>query len=149
MITVVQRVDRASVHVEDPPHEASIESGLLVLLGVEAGDTDVEADWMAGRLARLRIFRDEDGRMNRSVQDVDGALLVVSQFTLAADTSGGNRPSFVRAADPAVAESLYERVIDVLRREHQLPVGTGLFGAMMKVELVNDGPVTIMLRSGD
>ncbi len=149
MIAVVQRVDRASVHVEEPPHEASIESGLLVLLGVEDGDTDAEADWMAGRLARLRIVADEHGRMNRSVQDTGGALLVVSQFTLAADTSRGNRPSFVHAADPAVAESLYERVVDVLRREHDLPVETGLFGGMMKVELVNDGPVTIILRSGE
>lgn len=149
MIAVVQRVDRASVHVEDPPHRASIDSGLLVLLGVEAGDGDAESDWMAGRLARLRIFRDEDGRMNRSVQDVGGALLVVSQFTLAADTSRGNRPSFVHAAEPAVAESLYERVVELLRREHDLPVETGLFGGMMKVELVNDGPVTIILRSGD
>ena len=149
MIAVVQRVDRASVRVEDPPYEAEIRSGLLVLLGVEEGDSEAEADWMAGRIARLRIFRDEDGRMNRSVLDVGGEVLVVSQFTLAADTARGNRPSFVRAAAPERAESLYERVMNGLRDDHAVRVGSGRFGAMMKVALVNDGPVTIILKSSE
>ncbi|MAA52580.1 MAG: D-tyrosyl-tRNA(Tyr) deacylase [Phycisphaerae bacterium] len=149
MIAVVQRVDRASVRVEDPPYEAEIRSGLLVLLGVEEGDSEAEADWMAGRIARLRIFRDEDGRMNRSVLDVGGEVLVVSQFTLAADTARGNRPSFVRAAPPELAESLYERVMNILREVHAVRVGSGRFGAMMAVSLVNDGPVTIILKSSD
>ncbi len=149
MIAVVQRVDRASVRVEDPPYEAEIRSGLLVLLGVEGGDSEAEADWMAGRIARLRIFRDEDGRMNRSVLDVGGEVLVVSQFTLAADTARGNRPSFVRAAPPELAESLYERVMNILREVHAVRVGSGRFGAMMAVSLINDGPVTIILKSSD
>ncbi len=149
MIAVVQRVDRASVRVEDPPYEAEIRSGLLVLLGVEGGDSEAEADWMAGRIARLRIFRDEDGRMNRSVLDVGGEVLVVSQFTLAADTARGNRPSFVRAAPPELAESLYERVMNILREVHAVRVGSGRFGEMMAVSLVNDGPVTIILKSSD
>ena len=149
MIAVVQRVDRASVHAEDPPYEAEIQSGLLVLLGVEEGDSEIEADWMAGRIAKLRIFRDEDGRMNRSVLDVGGEVLVVSQFTLAADTARGNRPSFVRAAAPERAESLYERVMNGLRDDHAVRVGSGRFGAMMKVALVNDGPVTIILKSSE
>ncbi|HBZ96480.1 MAG: D-tyrosyl-tRNA(Tyr) deacylase [Phycisphaerae bacterium] len=149
MIAVVQRVDRASVRVEDPPYEAEIRSGLLVLLGVEEGDSEAEADWMAGRIARLRIFRDEDGRMNRSVLEVGGEVLVVSQFTLAADTARGNRPSFVRAAPPELAESLYERVMNILREVHAVRVGSGRFGAMMAVSLVNDGPVTIILKSSD
>ena len=149
MIAVVQRVDRASVRVEDPPYEAEIRSGLLVLLGVEEGDSEAEADWMAGRIARLRIFRDEDGRMNRSVLEVGGEVLVVSQFTLAADTARGNRPSFVRAAPPELAESLYERVMNILREVHAVRVGSGRFGAMMAVSLINDGPVTIILKSSD
>ena len=119
----------------------------MVLLGVEQGDTDQEADWTAAKLSHLRIFRDDQDRMNRSVIDVGGSLLVVSQFTLAADCSRGHRPSFIRAAEPGIAEALYERVIGQLRDRHALPVETGVFGAMMKIELVNDGPVTIVLRS--
>ena len=149
MIAVVQRVDRASVEVEDPPYRAEIAAGLLVLLGVEDGDTETEADRMTGRIAGLRIFRDDEGRMNRSVTDVAGDVLVVSQFTLAADTARGNRPSFVRAAEPVRAEALYERVMDGLRNEHGITTAGGRFGAMMKVALINDGPVTIILRSGD
>ena len=149
MIAVVQRVKRASVSVEEPPHHAAIEAGLLILLGVEEGDTETQAHWMAGKLAKLRIFRDDQGRMNHSVLDIGGEVLVVSQFTLAGDCSRGHRPSFVRAADPEVAETLYDQVVQHLRDDHDLPVGTGVFGGMMQVELVNDGPVTIILRSGD
>jgi D-tyrosyl-tRNA(Tyr) deacylase len=101
---------------------------------------------MAGKLARLRIFRDDQDRMNRSVQDIGGEVLVVSQFTLAGDCSGGNRPSFTGAAAPDVGRRLYEHTCDVLRTAHGLPVKTGIFGAMMQVALVNDGPVTLIVR---
>jgi D-tyrosyl-tRNA(Tyr) deacylase len=145
MIAVVQRVSRASVSVDGQEH-GRIGHGLCVLLGVEQGDTSVEADWMAGKLARLRIFRDDEGRMNRSVQDVEGGVLVVSQFTLAGDCAKGNRPSFIRAADPSVGEPLYERVAEQIGTVHGLPVGTGVFGAMMEVDLINDGPVTLIIE---
>ena len=102
---------------------------------------------MAGKLARLRIFRDDQDRMNRSVQDVAGAVLLVSQFTLAGDCRKGNRPSFVHAAEPTLGEALYERVGVLLRTDHALPVETGVFGAMMDVALVNDGPVTIIVKT--
>ncbi len=148
MIAVVQRVSRAGVRTEAPPRAVSIDGGLLVLLGVERGDAEPEADWMAGKIAGLRIFRDDQERMNRSVTDAGGSVLVVSQFTLAGDCSRGNRPSFARAADPVDAERLYERVIDRLRGKHGLPIEHGVFGAMMEVDLVNDGPVTITLQSG-
>ncbi len=147
MIAVVQRVSRASVEVDDPPHRAAIGHGLCVLLGVETGDADREAAWMAGKLARLRIFRDEAGRMNRSVRDAGGAVLLVSQFTLAGDCRKGNRPSFVGAAGPVEGERLYEAVGAHLANEHGLRVGKGVFGAMMNVELVNDGPVTLIVRT--
>jgi D-tyrosyl-tRNA(Tyr) deacylase len=146
MLAVVQRVIQASVEVPAMSYRAGIGLGLCVLLGVEHGDGDAECDWMAGKLARLRIFRDEADKMNRSVQDVGGAVLLVSQFTLAGDCTKGNRPSFVGAAAPAVGERLYERMASVLRGEHRLPVETGIFGAMMQVALVNDGPVTLIVR---
>ncbi|MHC5024668.1 MAG: D-aminoacyl-tRNA deacylase, partial [Planctomycetota bacterium] len=115
---------------------------------VEAGDSESEADWMAGKLARLRIFRDDNDLMNRSVQDIRGDVLLVSQFTLAGDCRKGNRPSFISAADPADGERLYEHVATRLRSDHGLPVRTGLFGAMMQVALVNDGPVTLIVQRG-
>jgi len=146
MISVVQRVSRASVEVASPPYRASIGPGLCVLLGVEQGDGEKDAEWMAGKLARLRIFRDDEGRMNRSVADVEGAVLLVSQFTLAGDCTKGNRPSFVRAADPEIGRDLYERVAASLRADQGLPVETGVFGAMMDVSLVNDGPVTLIVQ---
>jgi D-tyrosyl-tRNA(Tyr) deacylase len=146
MIAVVQRVTRASVTVAEADHHASIGPGLCVLLGVEVGDTQREAAWIAGKLARLRIFRDDDGKMNRSVQDVGGAMLVVSQFTLAGDCSKGNRPSFVKAAAPELGERLYEVVCRELRAAYGLEVKQGVFGGMMDVELVNDGPVTLIVR---
>ena len=150
MIAVVQRVLEAVVTVEagvGAGHRAAIGAGLCVLLGVEQGDTEAEAAWMAAKLARLRIFRDDAQKMNRSVQDVGGAVLLVSQFTLAGDCRKGNRPSFIDAADPADGERLYERVRRYLETEHALPVGTGVFGAMMRVSLVNDGPVTIIVNT--
>jgi len=139
MRVVVQRVSCARV---TPGGE--IGRGLCVLLGVARDDGDEQAERLAGRVARLRIFPDGDGRFDRSVTDVGGAALVVSQFTLIAETAKGNRPSFVEAAPPKQAKSLYERFCDELRGLG-VPVETGVFGAKMEVELVNDGPVTIVL----
>jgi D-tyrosyl-tRNA(Tyr) deacylase len=147
MISVIQRVSRAAVTVKDPPHSAAIGAGLCVLLCAEQSDTETDADWMAGKLARLRIFRDEQDKMNRSVQDIHGEALVISQFTLAGETSKGNRPSFTGAAAPELGEKLYERVCDALQREHNVPVKRGVFGAMMSVEIINDGPVTLIVHS--
>jgi len=143
---VVQRVARAEVRV-DGRTVGSIGSGMLVFVGVGEGDTADQADWLAGKLSRLRIFEDDEGRMNRSVVDVGGAVLVVSQFTLLADTSRGNRPSFIGAAAPDVAEPLVGRVAAELRALG-LEVAMGEFGAHMEVDLLNDGPVTILLESG-
>jgi D-tyrosyl-tRNA(Tyr) deacylase len=139
---VVQRVASAQVLVGGEV-AGSIDAGLLVLLGVAADDAPADAAHLAGRIARLRIFADERGRFDRSVLDVGGAALVVSQFTLLADTSRGNRPSFSGAAAPETAVGLYERFCDELRGLG-LPVATGRFGAAMMVECVNDGPVTIV-----
>jgi len=140
MRAVVQRVSRA----RSTPGGA-IEAGLCVLLGVAAGDGAADADRLAGKVARLRIFEGEDGRFDRSVLDTGGAALVVSQFTLIAETAKGNRPSFSGAARPEEAEPLYERFADALRALG-VPVETGVFGARMAVELENDGPVTIVLE---
>jgi D-tyrosyl-tRNA(Tyr) deacylase len=140
---VVQRVSSARV-VVDGEVVGEIGAGLCVLLGVARSDSEKDADWLAGRIARLRIFENEEGRFDRSLLDVGGAALVVSQFTLIADTAKGNRPSFTDAAPPERAEPLYERFCDHLRRLG-VPVTTGVFGARMAVELVNDGPVTIAL----
>ncbi|MEZ5964598.1 MAG: D-aminoacyl-tRNA deacylase [Planctomycetota bacterium] len=143
MITVVQRVRRASVHVDGAP-VSTIGPGALLLLGVEAGDTDADADATAGKVARLRFFPGSTP-MDRTLADVGGACLVVSQFTLAGALAKGNRPSFTTAAAPAEAERLYLRAVDALR-ELGLTVETGRFGAAMQVELLNDGPVTFVLR---
>jgi D-tyrosyl-tRNA(Tyr) deacylase len=143
MRAVVQRVSRASVSV-DGVVRGACGSGLLVFLGVAVGDDAATAARLAGKVARLRVFPDEAGRFDRSLLDTGGGALVVSQFTLLADTAKGNRPSFTRAAAPAVAEPLVEAFADALRVEG-MPVATGVFGAQMQVELVNDGPVTIVL----
>jgi D-aminoacyl-tRNA deacylase len=143
MRAVVQRVSRASVRVDEAA-VAEIGPGLLVLVGVAAGDGDAKADALAGKIARLRVFANEDGRFDRSVLDVEGAVLVVSQFTLLGETAKGNRPSFTAAAPPESAERLYERFCKALR-ELDVPVAQGVFGARMAVELVNDGPVTLVL----
>lgn len=147
MIAVIQRVQSASVSVAEENYCAEISAGLCVLLGVEQGDDETDAQWMAGKIARLRIFRDEQDKMNLSVQEIRGSILLVSQFTLAGDCSKGNRPSFITAAAPPLGKELYERIGELLRSEHQLPVKTGIFGAMMKVDLINDGPVTLIVRS--
>ena len=146
MIALLQRVSEASVRV-DSREIASIGHGLLVLLGVAAADSGEQADWLAAKTAALRIFPDADGNkpMNVSVNDVAGEVLVVSQFTLAADTRRGNRPGFSTAAPPEVAEPLYLRYVQALR-QLGLPVQTGEFGADMAVSLTNDGPVTFLLE---
>jgi D-tyrosyl-tRNA(Tyr) deacylase len=143
MRALVQRVSRASVDVGGD-RLGEIGDGLMILVCAMAGDTEAEADRLASRIAKLRIFRDEAGRMNRSVLDTGGAALVVSQFTLAADTSRGNRPGFSGAAPPDEGERLYLAFAERLRAEG-VPVETGRFGADMAVSLVNDGPVTIWL----
>lgn len=146
MIGLVQRVARASVEV-DGEVVGAIGRGLLVFVCAEPADGEAQAAKFVDKLLKLRVFADDAGRMNRSVADVGGALLVVSQFTLAADTSGGNRPSFSGAAGPGQGRRLYERVL-ALARERHAPVEAGVFGAAMQVALVNDGPVTIPLRIG-
>jgi D-aminoacyl-tRNA deacylase len=145
MRSVVQRVARAAVRV-DRQVVGEVGHGLLVLLGVAAGDSAEECRWMADKLAQLRIFEDEAGKMNRSVLDVGGSVLLVSQFTLLGDARKGNRPSFVGAAPPELANALYEEVAGLLRAR-SVPVATGVFRAHMEVELVNDGPVTLILDS--
>jgi D-aminoacyl-tRNA deacylase len=142
---VVQRVSEARVHAGSRV-VGSVGTGLLVLLGVAKGDDSVVAERLAGKVSRLRVFECEDGRFDRSVVDVGGGALVVSQFTLLGDTTRGNRPSFSGAAPPEEAEPLYEAFCEALRAEG-VPVETGVFGARMRVELVNDGPVTIVLDS--
>ena len=144
MRTLLQRVSRASVSV-DGAIVGSIGRGLCVFLGVEQGDGREESEWNAAKTAELRIFPDDAGRMNLSVEEIGGAVLVVSQFTLAASTRRGRRPSFESAAAPEIAEQLYEQFVSALRARG-LPVATGTFRAMMEVSLVNDGPVTILLE---
>ncbi len=144
MIAVLQRVSEASVRVDDEVI-GQIDAGLLVLLCAEKGDTETVADKMLAKMLKLRIFSDEAGKMNRSVQDVGGGLLVVSQFTLAADVAGGNRPSFTQAAAPEDGRRLYEHFVAQARAAHPV-VQTGQFAADMKVSLVNDGPITIPMR---
>ena len=145
MRAVVQRVREASVAVEGDV-TASIGPGILVLLGVASTDTTAEAEWLAGKVARLRIFDDGAGRFDRSLLDLPGAALVVSQFTLIADTRKGNRPSFADAADHELAERLYERFAGALA-QLGVAVSKGVFGAHMDVALTNDGPVTVLLDS--
>ena len=146
MRALLQRVRRARVSVAGVVH-GEIAAGLLLLVGVLADDTDDDALWIARKAAQLRVFDDDDGVMNRAVTDVGGAMLVVSQFTLYASTRKGNRPSYSRAAPPAVAAPLFERFVALLEAALDRHVATGVFGAQMDVELVNDGPVTLMIDS--
>ena len=141
---VIQRVSRASVSIGGEVRGA-IQSGLVVLLGVEEADSAEDLDWLSGKIVRLRVFNDENGVMNCSVQEVGGDLLVVSQFTLFASTRKGNRPSYSRAAQPGVAIPLYEAFIRRLAADLGKPIQTGEFGADMQVNLVNDGPVTLLI----
>ena len=144
MRTVLQRVSKASVTVEGELI-SSIGHGLLILLGIEDADTKEDIDWLTNKILNLRIFNDENDVMNRSVMDVDGEIIVVSQFTLHAQTKKGNRPSYIKAAKPDIAVPMYEDFVQVLEQKLGKKVGTGVFGADMKVELVNDGPVTITM----
>lgn len=145
MISVVQRVAQATVSVEGEVH-GSIKEGLIVYLGVKKSDTVSDASYIAKKIANLRIFVDEKGKMNRSVMDISGGVLLISQFTLCANTKKGNRPSFNDAMNPDGAVGLYEQVKTELE-SYDLPVETGVFGAHMMVDYINDGPVTILLDS--
>ncbi len=144
MRVVIQRVSRASVAISGKVKN-DIQQGLLILLGIEESDNNEDIEWLCKKIANLRIFNDADGVMNLSVKDIDGDLLVISQFTLHANTKKGNRPSYIRAARPDVSVPLYERFVKQLEQETGKKTGTGEFGANMQVELVNDGPVTIIL----
>ncbi len=146
MRVVIQRVSSASVQIENKIH-AHIGTGLLVLLGIEADDTAEDITWLTQKIAQLRIFEDEQGLMNISVQDIAGEILVVSQFTLFASTKKGNRPSFIRSAKPDYAIPLYEQFVATLAQLIEKPVATGVFGADMQVSLINNGPVTITIDS--
>ena len=144
MRIIIQRVSEASVSI-DQQISGKINHGFLILLGIVEGDDQIAIDWLAGKIVKMRIFPDDAGKMNLCIKDVDGSLLVVSQFTLHAGTKKGNRPSFIKAARPKTAIPLYEKFITTLEKEMGKPCATGEFGADMQVSLVNDGPVTIML----
>ena len=146
MRTVIQRVTNASVTVESKV-VSEIQKGLLVFVGIEEADTQEDLDWLVTKITQLRIFNDENEVMNLSVQDIDGDVLVVSQFTLHADTKKGNRPSYIKAAKPDIAIPMYERFVKTLESKLGKKVPTGIFGADMKVLLLNDGPVTIQIDS--
>ena len=144
MRAVIQRVNSATVRI-DQQVSGSINQGLLVLLGIEDADTEEDIAWLSGKIVNLRIFNDDQGVMNLSLKEVNGNILLVSQFTLHASTRKGNRPSYIRASKPPVAIPLYEKMIDQLERDLGQKIQTGVFGADMQVELVNDGPVTIII----
>lgn len=146
MRAVIQRVQNASVSI-DGEVRSSVGVGLLILLGIEESDLQDDLEWLSGKIARLRVFRDPEGLMNLSLQDIGGEALVISQFTLHASTKKGNRPSYIRAARPETAIPLYEKFIHQLEKDTGRKVMTGEFGAYMQVELVNDGPVTIIIDS--
>jgi D-tyrosyl-tRNA(Tyr) deacylase len=146
MRIVIQRVSEASVKVEDEII-SSIKKGMLILVGIEDADTQDDIDFLVKKIVQLRIFDDENGVMNLSVKEVEGEIIVVSQFTLHASTKKGNRPSYIRASKPDFAIPMYERFIEAIEMTYGKKVGTGKFGAMMDVSLVNDGPVTIIIDS--
>ena len=146
MRIVLQRVSEASVKI-DGSIKGAIEGGLLVLLGIESTDSEIDADWLISKISGLRIFSESEGKMNLSIQDINGAFLVISQFTLFASTKKGNRPSYIQAARPEQAIPLYEYFVSKLKAETNLTIETGAFGADMKVSLINDGPVTISIDS--
>lgn len=148
MRAVIQRVSEAKVTIDNAV-VGSIETGLLILLGVCVDDTESDADWLVTKILNMRIFSDQNGLMNESVIEVSGSLLVVSQFTLHAKTKKGNRPSYIDAARPERAVPLYEYFLERMKSESNLIVQSGTFGAMMQVSLVNDGPVTIVIDSGN
>ena len=144
MKIVVQRVKRASVKVNGEV-KGSINHGLLLLVGIHSADMEEQLEWCCNKILKLRIFNDEEGLMNRSVQDVGGEILVVSQFTIYGNAKKGTRPSFIEAAPPDVAEPLYDKMIKRFKEKSDLNIESGVFGAMMEVELINDGPVTLII----
>jgi D-tyrosyl-tRNA(Tyr) deacylase len=144
MRALIQRVKEAAITINGSLH-ASLRSGLLVFIGIEDSDNRADIEWLTGKIVRLRIFNDNDGIMNLPVTEIDGEIMVVSQFTLHASTRKGNRPSYIRAAKPEVAIPLYEAFIDQLEKDFNKAVKSGLFGADMKISLINDGPVTIFM----
>ena len=146
MRLVIQRVLRASVTIDGNLY-SSIGNGLMILVGIEEADNDTDIEWLTSKVVKLRIFDDDNGVMNRSVMDVDGEILAVSQFTLHALTEKGNRPSYIRAAKPDISLPLYDKFCQVLQQKLGKTVKTGVFGADMKVELNNNGPVTILIDS--
>jgi len=146
MKVVIQRVTRASVTIEQQLF-SSIGKGMLILVGIQSDDTDDDINWLTSKIVNLRIFDDENGVMNKSILDSGGEILAVSQFTLMARTKKGNRPSYIDAAPPAISVPLYEKFVATLSQELHKEVQTGQFGANMKVELINDGPVTIIIDS--
>lgn len=146
MIAVIQRVTEASVKIEGTV-KSKITEGLMILLGIEEADSLEDISWLSKKIVNLRIFADENGVMNKSVLEIKGDILLISQFTLHASTKKGNRPSYIKAAKPDIAIPLYEKMISSLESELGKPIGTGEFGADMKVGLINDGPVTIVIDS--
>lgn len=146
MKVVIQRVLQASVSIGGQLYSA-IQHGMLILVGIQADDTDEDIEWLTGKICNLRIFDDAEGVMNRSIKEADGDILAVSQFTLMARTKKGNRPSYIDAAKPDISVPLYERFVRALGEEMQKDIKTGVFGADMKVGLMNDGPVTIIIDS--
>jgi len=144
MRVVIQRVSRASVSINNAVKSA-IQQGLLILLGIEEADTRQDIEWLCKKIINLRIFDDENGVMNKSVLNIDGEILMISQFTLFASTRKGNRPSYIHAARPETAIPLYEEMCSMISQELGKEIGTGEFGADMKIELINDGPVTICI----
>ena len=146
MRVVIQRVSFAHVKI-DEKMQGSIDKGLLVLLGIEEADGEEDVKWLGNKIVNLRVFDDEEGVMNRSVTEIRGGILLISQFTLLASTKKGNRPGYSRAAKPEMARSLYERMIIQLESDLERKIQTGVFGGDMKVELLNDGPVTIIVDS--
>jgi D-aminoacyl-tRNA deacylase len=146
MKIVIQRVSKASVTIENIL-KSSIDTGLLILLGIEDADTFEDIEWLSSKVCNLRVFPDENGVMNLSVKDINGDIILVSQFTLHASTKKGNRPSYIKSAKPDIAIPLYEKMINQLEKDLGKSIQTGTFGADMKIELINDGPVTIIIDS--
>ena len=144
MRAVIQRVSKACVTIDDKIY-SQIENGLLVLVGIEDADTTEDSEWLSGKIVNLRVFNDDNGVMNVSVKDINGDILAVSQFTLHASTKKGNRPSYIKASKPEFAIPMYEKFVQQLGNDFGKKIHTGVFGADMKVELLNDGPVTVVI----
>ncbi len=148
MRALVQRVSEGAVEIEEPKYSVSIGRGMVILLGVKEGDTENDLVFIADKCSNLRIFEDENGKMNLSIKDVSGEVLIISQFTLYGDTRKGNRPNFMEAANPALAEDLYNKFVQRMKLNlGDNKIKTGIFAAMMKVKIFNDGPVTILVES--